>query len=83
MPLKIQNDEAADIQVSLIEAFLIIEEFLVQFGDRDQWSEDGLQRLRSFVSTDASSGMHVVPRDPAMWNDWKQSAKRVLPDLLK
>ena len=83
MRLQIQNDEEADTQVSLIEAFLIMEEFLVQFGDRDQWSEDGLLRLRSFVFTGASSGTHVVPSDPAMWNDWKQSARRVFPDRLK
>ena len=83
MRLKIQNDETADVQVSLLEAFLIMEEFLVQFGERDQWSEDGLQRLRDFVSTHASRGIHIVPSDPAMWDDWKQCARLMFPDRLK
>ena len=82
--MDIRKDEDGQIVVTLAQAFVIMEAFVTQFGDRDGWSDGGLVRLGSFIST-AVHARNVLnplaPDDPAMWADWKDSARLVYPEL--
>lgn len=79
------SEPAGERMLTLADAFLVMEEFVVNFGERDGWSEDGLRNLADFVSTspDRGEGEMIKPRpaDPAMWHDWLLSARAILPDL--